>query len=215
MVGNSINHATVREIFTANRVLRRLRENEISLFFTRLDTQSCYFVGFCDASFANLPDNGSQGAYIIFLIDKTGSYSVIAWQSRRIRRVVHSTIAAECLAAVEVAETCVYLNKTLQLMLGKNNKEIPITILCDNKSLVDQLHTTTAIENKRLRIDISVLKDMLQEGDISQFKWVPTELQIANALTKKGCSSLYLHEVLNNRQLRFDMSSGAFISIDH
>ena len=100
-------------------------------------------------------------------------------------------------------------------MLGKNNREIAITIICDNKSLVDQLHTTTAIENKRLRIDISVLKDMLQEGDISQFKWVPTELQIANALTKKGCSSLYLHEVLNNRQLRFDVSSGAFISMDH
>ena len=75
MVGNRSNHETVREIFTANRVLRRLRENEISLFFPRLDTQSCYFVGFCDASFANLPDNGSQGAYIIFLIDKTGSYS--------------------------------------------------------------------------------------------------------------------------------------------
>ena len=56
---------------------------------------------------------------------------------------------------------------------------------------------------------------MLQEDDISQFKWVPTELQIANALTKKGCSSLYLYEVLNNRQLRFDMSLGALISLDH
>ena len=210
MIGNGINNATVRDIFSANRVLRRLRDNELTLFFPRMNIQKCSLVGFCDASFANLPDNGSQGAYLIFLIDDTGSYSLISWQSRRIRRVVHSTIAAECLAAVETAESCAYLKETLKEMLGKKCRDIPITILCDNKSLVDHLHSSTSIENKRLRIDISVLRDMLQRDEISQFKWIPTDIQVANGLTKKGCSTLYLYEILQNR-LQFDISSGAFI----
>ena len=109
MIGNSINKATVRDVFCANRALRRLRDHELTLFFPRLELQTCSIVGFCDASFANLPDSGSQGAFIIFLVDSNGLYCPLAWQSRRIRRVVHSTIAAECLSAVEVAETCTFL----------------------------------------------------------------------------------------------------------
>ena len=209
MVGNSLKKPTVRDIFTANRVLRRLGDHEFSLFFPRLHLQSCMLIGFCDASFANLPDSGSQGAYIIFLIDENGLYCPLAWQSRRIRRVVHSTIAAECLSAVEVAETCIYLGRIIQELIGKESRLIPIHIFCDNKSLIDQIHSTTSVENKRLRIDISVLRDMHHNGEIQQFKWVPTDIQVANALTKKGCSSFYLSQILQGR-LRFNISSGSF-----
>ena len=213
MIGNSTSKATVRDIYSANRALRRLRDNEQNLFFPRLSLDSLCLVGFCDASFANLPDNGSQGAFIIFLVDGKGLYCPIAWQSRRIRRVVNSTIAAECLSAVEAAETCAYLSKNISELLCKGSKTVPIYILSDNKSLVDHLHSTTSVENKRLRIDICVLRDMFQNGDISQFKWIPTNLQVANALTKKGSSSVYLNQILQN-SLKFDMSSGAFIPRD-
>merc|ERR1712240_725053 len=133
----------------------------------------------------------------------------LAWQSRRIRRVVHSTIAAECLSAVEVAETCTFLSKIIQELLSKVPQKILILILNDNKSLVDHLHSSTSVENKHLRIDIHVLRDMYHNSEIHQFKWIPTELNVANALTKKGCSSLYLTQVLQGRS-RFDFSSGAF-----
>lgn len=209
MIGNSISKATVRDIYSANRALRRLRENEVSLFFPRLMLRKCVLVGFCDSSYANLPDGGSQGAYIIFLADSMGSYCPIAWQSRRIRRVVHSTIAAECLSAVEVAETCAFLNKSMQELIGKDPQDIPVHIFSDNKSLVDNLHTTTSVEDRRLRIDICVLRDMCQNGEITQLRWIPTELQVANALTKKGCSSLYLYQILQRRNT-FDISSGVF-----
>ena len=170
--------------------------------------------------FANLPDQGSQGGYLIFLIDCYGKYCLLAWQSRRIRRVVHSTLAAECLAAVDAAEASVYLSTCLQELLcvasqstSEKNKRpslIPVSIICDNKSLVDAVHTTTAVENKRLRISISVLRDMLKNNDIREFRWINTDLQVANALTKSGCSSLYLLKILRNR-LRFDAESATFI----
>ena len=52
-----------------------------------LDLSSCSIAVFCDASFANLPDKGSKGVHIFFLIDNSGRYCVLNWQSRRLRRV--------------------------------------------------------------------------------------------------------------------------------
>ena len=110
LIGNSIKHASTKDITFANKALRKLKSSDIQFRFPRgLDLSSCSIVVFCDASFANLPDNGSQGAQIIFLIDNSGRYCVLNWQSRRIRRVVNSTIAAECLAALDAVETSVML----------------------------------------------------------------------------------------------------------
>ena len=58
---------------------------------------------------------------------------------------------------------------------------------------------------------MGVLRDMYNKKEIKQYKWIPTQLQIANALTKKGCSSTYLIEVLQGKR-RFVMSSGEFIT---
>ena len=216
MVGNSIKNATVSDVYKANKVLRRLRDQPVFLFFPKLTVKACRLVGFCDASFGNLPDRGSQGGYLIFLVDDLGRYCPLAWQSRRIRRVVNSTLAAECLAAVEVAEACVYLATILKELLSwkpahhKGDAEFPISIMCDNKSLVDAVHSTTSVENKRLRIDISVLRDMVSQSHIAEFRWISTHLQVANALTKSGCSSLYLLNVLQY-DLRYEAKTGAFV----
>ena len=52
-----------------------------------MNLYNCAVVSFCDASFANLPNGGSQGAYMTFLIDDAGMYVPLAWQSRHVRRV--------------------------------------------------------------------------------------------------------------------------------
>lgn len=218
IIGNSVKEATVRDIHKANRVLKKLQIQPVTLLYPQIDLASCQITAFCDASFANLPGNGSQGGYVIFLTDTHGSYCLLAWQSRRIRRVVNSTIAAECSAAVEAAGSSIYLSTCLEGLLfqadqqktGDSGRKIPVSIVCDNKSLVDAVHTTTQSENKWLRIDISVLRDMLQHGDVTEFRWISTDLQVANSLTKSGCSSLYLLEILQNK-LRFDTPSAAFI----
>ena len=209
MIANSVSGATVNDILNANRALRRLRDQEFSLFFPRLKISTCHVVTFPDAGFANLPDEGSQGAFISFLIDKDGAYCPLAWQSKRIRRVVNNTLAAETLTVVEAAEASVFIAKCFAILVASDSPGFPISIMSDNKSLVDNLHTTTSIENKRLRIDVGVLRDMLDRKEILQVKWIPTKFQVANALTKKGCSSTYLCKVLQGR-LKFDFSSGEF-----
>ena len=169
-------------------------------------------IGFTDASFANLPDRGSQGAFIVFLIDDHGVACVISWQSRRVRRTINSTLAAECLAAVEAAEACIHLRHTLMDIMGpsqSSDSDFPISILCDSRSLVDAVHSSTAVQSKRLQIDVGVLRDLLHRSEIQEFRWISTQLQVANTLTKAGTSSEYLLRILR-RQLRFQHNTGAF-----
>ena len=134
------------------------------------------------------------------------------WQSRRIRRDVNSTLAAECIAAVEAAEACVHLQKLVHEMMyrGNTHNKIPISILCDNRSLVDAVHTSTAVQNKRLQIEVGILRDMVQLSELEEFRWISTNLQVANTLTKAGCSSENLHQILKGHML-FCPQSGQFV----
>ena len=166
-------------------------------------------MSFCDASFGNFPNGGSQGAYVTFLIDNAGVYVPIAWQSRRVRRVVKSTVAAECLAAIEAAENVVLLSTALKLILKSSLYSVKTFIFCDNKNLVNAVYSSTKVEDQRLQIDICVLRDMLSIGELSKFCWVPTKHQIANCLTKQGASIYDMLNVLNSR-LKFNFSDGTF-----
>ena len=56
---------------------------------------------FADASYNNLPNGSSQGGHIVFLSDKSNSSCAVSWNSRRIKRVARSTLAAESLAFSE------------------------------------------------------------------------------------------------------------------
>ena len=140
IIGNSISTATVREIHLANKTVRKVKTHNVSLNFpSNFNLQSSRIVGYTDASFGKLPDCGSQGAHVIFICDNQGSYVLMTWQSRRIRRATNSSLVAECSAAVETAESCFHLQTLIQVLLDKGNysQKVPIHIFCDNRSLVD------------------------------------------------------------------------------
>ena len=42
----------------------------------------------------------------------------------------------------------------------------PVRVIIDNKSTVDDVHSTTAVLDKKFRGDIGVIKMMLNEGDV-------------------------------------------------
>lgn len=188
--------------------MRKLKNSDSDLLFhCDLNLLDCSIVSFCDASFGNLPNGGSQGAYFTFLIDQAGVYVPIAWQSRRVRRVVKSTVAAECLAAIEAAENAVLVTVALKSILPHANTKT--IIYCDNKNLVSAVYSSTKVEDQRLQIDICVLRDMLSSKELSKICWVPTKYQLANCLTKTGASVYDLLNVLNNK-LIFNFDDGTF-----
>ena len=178
--------AMVEDLIEANKVVKRVQDARYCLHFGQLNVTALTIECFSDASYGNLCDGGSQGGYLVFLSDDNGGRSLVSWQSKRIRRVVKSTLAAECLALLDAAQAGVYLRHMIKEILG-----VQPVIKCyvDNRSLVEAVYSTKAVEDKHLRIDVAALKDLLETRDVASVSWVQSAKQLANVLTKRGAST--------------------------
>jgi len=176
----------VDDLMRANKVVKRVQDDRYAISFPALNISSLSVECYSDASYGNLDDGGSQGGYLIFLTDGESRRALISWQSKRIRRVVKSTLAAESLALLDAAQAGVYITHMIKEILG-----VQPVIRCyvDNKSLVEALHSTKSVEDKHLRIDIAALKDLLETQEITSVSWVRSAKQLADVLTKKGASA--------------------------
>ena len=144
----------------------------------------------------NLPKGGSQGGYIVFLGDDEGKVAPIQWQSKRIKRVVRSTLAAECLALEEAVDHAFYIKCMLSEIM---NIDMPMHCCVDCQSLCDNLHSSNTVkEEKRLIQDIALLKEMMEKNEISSVQHVVSKNNLADALTKRGASCQLLEGVLSS-----------------
>ena len=150
---------------------------------------SLKLIAYCDASLGNLSNGGSQGGMIIYLSDVEGKLSPISWSSKKLERVARSTIAAETMALVDSADTCTWLTHMLNEILD-NNVQIS-ELFTDNKSLKDAAYSTTAVEEKRLRVDIAAIREAIQKKEI-HVKWVSNTEQVADVFTKQGANNKLL-----------------------
>ena len=125
------------------------------------------------------------------LLVTNDKYMPIAWQSKCIRRVIKSTLAAGTLAMVDLAEACIFNRKFLLeiLQLKDNSDNIKIFSKTDNSCLYDSVHSSTQILNKRLCMEMAILTEMIERKEIAEISWIPTDVQIADSLTKKGVLS--------------------------
>ena len=63
--------------------------------------------------------------------------------------------------------------------------------------LYDAVHSTTQILDKRLRIKMAILREMVDRGEIAEISWIPTDKQIADSLTKKGVPSFKILQFIS------------------
>ena len=108
----------------------------------------------------------------------------IDWQSKRLYRTPHSTLAAETIAMVEGLESAVLSREILSEILLVDCKTIPIEIVTDNYSLFEASQSTTSLRDKRLRIEMAIVREGLDRNEF-KLKWIQTKSQIADALTKE------------------------------
>ena len=81
-----------------------------------------------------------------------------------------------------------------------SNCSIEIVGITDCHSLFDAVNSTNAVSDKRLRIEMSMLREMQERGEM-ELTWTEKENQLADVLTKKGANSLKLLSVLSTGQL--------------
>ena len=108
-----------------------------------------------------------------------------------------STLAAESLALVEGLESAELLKAQWNEIV---KREVPIVCMTDCKSLLDAVKTTNTLDDKGLRIPMACLRQRFNNNEVC-YVWVPTNLQLADCLTKAGASSALLREVLEQGKL--------------
>ena len=186
-IGSKIKDATVSDIKEVNKVIGYVKEHPTHITFPPLHLPSTRIVMYSDSSFNNLPKGGSQGAHIVFLVDKHNHSCPIAWRSNRIRRVARSTIAAETLALMDGIDTATFLiHLCAEVTLITQNSQV--VALTDNLSLHEAASTTTLISDRRLRIELSAIREMQDRQEID-LQWIPKEKQLSDVMTKKGASA--------------------------
>ena len=88
---------------------------------------------FTDASLGNINGGtGITGAYIVWLVDRSGLCCPLAWHASKIKQVVRSTIAAEALSLQEGLEAGFCYRTTVEDILGVPNKSLGITAYTGN-----------------------------------------------------------------------------------
>ena len=191
-----VNKPKVGDIFDANKCLRKASMFQCSMHFPKLnDVNNCRLVVFSDASHSNLPDGvSSAGGFVIFLVDSQSNACPLYWESRKIRRVVKSTLAAETLAAADAIDSAYYISHILSQILFDSKLEIPIELFVDNKSLYDNVYSVKNVSEKRLRIDIASIKELVLTEKL-KVRWIETANQVADVLTKRGVNPMKICNV--------------------
>ena len=85
-------------------------------------------------------------------------------------------------------------------MLTEMGLSVPIHVYVDNKGLVEALHSTKLVQDRRLRIDIGALKQTL-EREVTAVHWCPGENQLADSLTKRGANGMPLLRIFHQGHL--------------
>ena len=194
---------TVADLKYAKTSLVNLKKNDAVLRFSNLgDISKSEIWLFTDASYGNL--NGgtdSTQGYVLFLVrPEDGRCAPIDWRANKIDRVVTSTLAAEAISLTKGLDAAIALKWTLEQLLGKEG-QIPVRAIIDNKDTFESVHSTTDVQERKLRREIGVIKQMLKAKELNQLIWLEGKYQIADPLTKLGANSQNLVESMQSGKI--------------
>jgi hypothetical protein len=196
-----ISKATVQTLLLANKVLREAQEtSDVRLCFRSIPVEQLTHVSFGDASFASAKQLASfQGTLMCATTpelnkNQLAPVSPLTWTSKKIARVVRSTLSAEAFSMSGSVDRLGWM----RLLWGTLNvpdfcwrepirgfQMLPsATIVTDCKSLYDLVSRTAmpSCEEFRTTLEVLLIRERCQEHCV--FRWIPTSLQVADALTK-------------------------------
>ena len=197
-LSTKLGKATARDMKRAAKVVRKLKSDSTVMKFVNLGPSSQWCLeGFGDAGFQSLPDKlSSCGGQVLLISNRTiGKACILKWRSKKLKRVVSSSTAAEALAANDALDELVYMQCLLKEILGESF-QIPVCLHTDSANLHNAVIRSTLAESPRLRTDIVKLQESLSCGELSEFCKVDKKEMIADCLTKCGASPVELMKLL-------------------
>ncbi len=171
-----------KAILAHNAVVRYLRSTmDRALKFPKLDGDSLRIACYVDAGHCNAAEGRSQLGYIITLADKNNNCCVLAFSSKRSRRIVRSTTAGEGLAFADGFDMSYTMREDMQQAVGK---QIPIVMITDSQILFNIITRRRTTTERRMMIDLKAARDAYAKREISNIALISSEHNPADALTK-------------------------------
>ena len=199
--------ATVADLMHGNKLLADAKRfSDVSIKIQSMSPDKIRFLSFSDAAFATQEKAHSQkGCLILATTDeidqtKNSNVSPLVWFSKKINRVVASTLASETYALSGALDLLSWIRMHWAWInnptINWRNPEITLKTLpnafavVDCKSLFDLLQKTSIPQCSEYRtmLEALVIKDRLSEG--VHVKWVHSAAQMADALTKEMDTSV-------------------------
>lgn len=199
VMSTRVGKVTAGEMRQALKILKKARVETTEMKFPNLgEIKNWILVGHGDAGYRSLPDRVSScGGYVTMIVNKKiGKLSVVSWKSKKVKRVVSSSTAAEVLALNDTLDELVYVKEVLIETLGDEASTIPIELYTDSRNLYRAVMSTSLNENPRLRTDVAKIQESLKTGETSRIILVTSHQMLADCLTKKGASSEQLKRIL-------------------
>ena len=195
-IAGFVTEATVRELKLINAVIKHAKATKhLHIHYKYRGGARPLLYTFCDSNFKRERDGGSQMGLLSVIgppLDSKGSAPVefLRYNSKRAKRVAHATLTAETLAATQALDQ----NTGTRLRLSEFELDIEGVILTDCRSLFDGLYSMTGKTAEMLVPDFYELREAAMpwrfahsddyDGLPVELWWVPTELQLADNLTK-------------------------------
>ena len=180
-----------------------MKKDKVAVRISDLENlNDCQIWMFSDAAFRNLNKNtDSCGGFVIFLVNiKNGKSAVIEWKANKLRRKVHSTLGAE--AQVLSLGIDAALGVKTQIKEMTNGKiDLKVRAITDNESTRAAIYSESEVQERMLRADIAILKDMIEDGRILEVRWVAGKDMLADVLTKRGVNKAALLDVIQNGKM--------------
>ena len=211
---SKINCAVIKDLLEGNRLLNDAKKyDDVRITYESIPIQDISFLAYSDASFATREKQQSQKGGIILAahqdicLQKPAISSPIVWYSKKIDRVVASTLAAETYALSHAVDLVDWIrlswawlkNPTIpwqnpEKVWESENKSIAAI---DCKSLFDVItkNSTPQCQEHRTLIEALVIKDHVKSG--ISLHWVHSAAQLADALTK-AMDTYALRQYLQN-----------------
>ena len=161
----------------AKRVLRYIQHTKhLGLHYGR--KQDLELVGFCDSDWGGDQDKRKSTTGYVFLVGG-GAFS---WCSKRQGAVALSSCEAEYYASSQAAAEVAWQRQFLE-EIGMKLEE-PITVGSDSQSALNLIGNPVYHEKtKHIGIRFHYVREQVQKKEV-EFVYVPTEFQVADALTK-------------------------------
>ena len=204
----------------ANRILYEAKVNRVALMVLPIEPTRVTFCAFSDASFmSNKSLHAHQGTIIFvttpeLLGNQKAVVAPIAWTSKKVPRIVRSTLSAEAAALSNSVDRLLWIRMMWAWISDPNcewsNPEHVLegqtrsAVVTDCRSMYDIL-TRTAVPScseHRTTIECLLIRERLKAN--CDVRWVSSQAMLADCLTKTMDASVLRQCLVTGRYSLFD-----------